>query len=132
MDGLFGLYFKIKASFAALLLLTVIYLVVWTAWLWPTFPYPGVSWHGDPWVNFRQWIFLTIAYAVFFAILSAFRNKWLRDAEKEETRRYGTAITVTQEEKRKPVGIDEAMKKVAREVAEEVAEEKEKKEGDEK
>ena len=132
MDNLVGLYLKTKAAFVALFLLTIIYLVVWFAWLWPTFPYPGVSWYGDPWVNFRQWVFLSLLFAIFFVILSAFRNKWLRDAKKEETRRYGTAITVTQEEKRKPVGIDEAMKKVAREVAEEVAEEKEKKEGGEK
>jgi len=132
MDGLFELYFKTKASFAALFLLTVIYLLVWAAWLWPTFPYPGVSWHGDPWVNFRQWFLLSLLYAIFFVTFSAFRNKWLRDAKKEEARRYG-GTTVAQEEKRKPViGIDEAMKRVAREAAEEVAEEKEKKEGGEK
>lgn len=125
MDRLFELYLKTKAAFAALFLLTVIYLVVWAAWLWPTFPYPGVSWYGDPWVNFRQWVFLTIVYAVFFAILSALRAKWSRDAKKEETRRYGSAITVAPAKKREST-IDEMI----REAAEEAAEEK--KEGGEK
>jgi len=82
MDNLVGLYLKTKAAFVALFLLTIIYLVVWFAWLWPTFPYPGVSWYGDPWVNFRQWVFLSLLFAIFFVILSAFRNKWLRDAKK--------------------------------------------------
>ncbi len=131
MDNLVGLYLKTKAACVALFLLTIIYLVVWFAWLWPTFPYPGVSWYGDPWVNFRQWVFLSLLFAIFFVILSAFRNKWLRDAKKEETRRYGASVVVA-ETKKKELTVDEAMKRVAREAAEEVAEEKEKKEGGEK
>jgi len=131
MDNLVGLYLKTKAAFVALFLLTIIYLVVWFAWLWPTFPYPGVSWHGDPWVNFRQWVLLSLLYAIFFVTFSAFRNKWLRDAKKEEMRRYGVPVVVVETKKKEPT-VDEAMKRVAREAAEEVAEEKEKKEGGEK
>jgi len=131
MDYLVGLYLKTKASFAALLILTIIYLVVWFAWLCPTFPYPGVSWNGEPWVNFREWVRLTLAYLIICVVILSFRNKWERDKKGEEARRYGPATTVAQAEKKESIiGIDEAIKKAAREAAEEAT--KEEKEGGEK
>jgi type VI protein secretion system component VasK len=127
MDNLVGLYLKTKAAFVALFLLTIIYLVVWLAWLWPTFPYPGVSWYGDPWVNFRQWIILSLLYAIFFVIFSAFRDKWLRDAKREEMGKYGAPASVAEIKKKT---IDQMISDAAKEAAEEAT--KEEKEGGEK
>ncbi|HOI97694.1 MAG TPA: hypothetical protein PLA19_04285 [Candidatus Pacearchaeota archaeon] len=125
MDNLVSLDTKIQIAFAILVVVALTFFVICFAWLWPFIPYPGVSYDGVPWVNFRQFLFVFGSCASVFAITRAYRKKWIRDAKREEARRYGPATTVAQAEKKEPViGIDEAMKKVAREAAEEVAEER--------
>jgi len=121
MDYLIKLYINIKLAKVLLGVIAVVYFVVWFAWLWP-FPYPGVSWYGDPWANFRQWIVFTIVCGIFLAVILSFHNKWSRDAKKEEAKRYGSPTVVVETKKKN--SIDEMIKKAAKEAAEEVAEEK--------
>jgi hypothetical protein len=131
MDNLVKMYIQTKISFVLLVVLGITYIVVCFAFLWPMFPYPGVSWDGLPWVNFREWFRFTLFWAIFFVPLLAYRAKWSRDAKKEETRRYGSP-TVAAVETKKKNSIDEMIKKAAEEAAREAAEEKEEKEGGEK
>lgn len=74
---------KFKSNMAGLasLILAFIYFAIWSAWLWPTFPYPGVAWDGLPWVNFRQWILLTIIFGSIGVYVLAWRAKLNKDIE---------------------------------------------------
>ena len=73
------LKFKSNMAGLAFLILAFIYFAIWSAWLWPTFPYPGVAWDGLPWVNFRQWILLTIIFGSIGVYVLAWRAKLKKD-----------------------------------------------------
>lgn len=100
---------KFKSNMAGLmfLILASIYFAVWSSWLYPTFPYPGVAWNGVPWVNFWEWIAMTIFVgAIDFYILAwrAKLNKDIRDiyGEKKitETVPSGEKSSITASEAR--------------------------------
>lgn len=120
MDSFVWLKIKTRMCTVALLLLTAVYLVVWSAWLWPTFPYPGVAWGGEEFINFRQWFFVSIIYGVICSVASSFRRKWIDESVREKAVK-DKAAGVAEREPKKEEKEKNPLKKIIQDWAREAA-----------